>query len=348
MSTSSLRVGILGAGTVGAQVIRILREDTTLSERIGMPITITGVLVRNIATPRGAEFPEELLTDDPNVLFPENPQERPHIIVELMGGIEPARSLITRALDNGMTVVTANKALIATHGPELFACADKNNAGLYFEAAVAGAIPVIRIIRESLAGDKITKIQGIVNGTTNYILDSMTSKGLSYDIALAKAQELGYAEADPTADVEGHDAAAKCAILASLAFNAHVTLDDVDVTGISSITADDIAAAQKQGEVIKLIATAEHYETSEGETIRVNVSPQALSASHPLASVNGAFNAVYLTCENAGELMLSGAGAGGAPTASAVCGDIVQAARISVMGQRLARHPEERRVTITQ
>lgn len=342
MTMGALRIGILGAGTVGAQVIRILRADNLLATRAGIPLEITRVLVRDVCAPRSAEFSPELLTDCADDLFPENPEERPHIIVELMGGIEPAKTLISRALSQGISVVTANKALLATHGSELYALAEHHNAGLYCEAAVAGAIPIIRAIRESLAGDRVTKIQGIVNGTTNFILDSMSSKGLSYDVALAQAQELGYAEADPTADVEGFDAAAKCAILASLAFNAKVTLDDVTTQGISQVTAEDIAQAEAHDSVIKLIATAQLQGEGNETTISVNVQPEALPSTHPLASVRGAYNAIYVTCENAGEMMFYGAGAGGAPTASAVCGDIVQAARALHVHPHLPAQPSSR------
>lgn len=343
--TSHLRIGVLGAGTVGAHVIRMVTTDHTLAQRIGTEIHLMGVLVRNPHSARAATIDPALLTTDPEHFFSHNPDERPHILVELMGGIEPARTLIMRAIAQGTTVVTANKALIATHGAELFAAAQANGVGLYYEAAVAGAVPIIRALRESLAGDHITKIQGIVNGTTNFILDSMTTQGMEYADALAQAQELGYAEADPTADVEGHDAAAKCAIMASLAFDADIRLDDISCTGISHITADDIAQAHLAGEVIKLIATAERR-IEPTEFISVSVAPQRLPQAHPLAQVGGAFNAVYVTADNAGELMFYGAGAGGAPTASAVCGDIVQAARALVHERSLPIQPAPRRITL--
>lgn len=348
MNARELRIGILGAGTVGAQVIRILREDSIIAERIGHPVEITGVLVRDVHAPRQAHIPAELLTSDPDVIFPEDTSQRPDIVVELIGGIEPARTLIARALTQGSTVVTANKALLATHGSELYALADEHKVGLYYEAAVAGAIPILRALRESLAGDKVRKIQGIVNGTTNFILDAMTSNGQAYEEALTQAQELGYAEADPTADVEGHDAAAKCAILASLAFNAEVTLDDVPTRGISTITPADIDAARGDGCTVKLIATAEYLPATEDqeESIIVSVEPVALPSSHPLSGVKGAYNAVYVTCENAGELMFYGPGAGGSPTASAVCGDIVQAARTLVQKGALPLQPQARRLAI--
>lgn len=342
--TSHLRIGVLGAGTVGAQVIRILKEDPALPERLGATPQITGVLVRDVNSPRAIDIPRELLTVDPQIFFPENPEERPELLVELMGGIEPARTFILQAFAQGTAVVTANKALIAAHGSELFAAAQAAGVGFYYEAAVAGAVPVIRALRESLAGDHVTKIQGIVNGTTNFILDSMTSNGMEYADALSQAQELGYAEADPTADVEGHDAAAKCAIMASIAFNADVRLSDVSCTGISQITAEDIAQARDNEETIKLIATAE-YHGAPNETIHVSVAPQRLPNTHPLAQVGGAFNAVYVTAENAGELMFYGPGAGGAPTASAVCGDIIQAVRTRI-GHTAPAQPQARRLPI--
>jgi homoserine dehydrogenase len=240
-----------------------------------------------------------------------------------MGGIEPARTLLLSALEGGKAVVTANKALLAAHGPELFEAADTAGADLYFEAAVAGAIPLVRPVRESLAGDHVRRILGIVNGTTNYILDEMTERGLGYDVALKQAQELGYAEADPTADVEGFDAAAKAAILASLAFHQRVALDDVYREGISAITPDDVIAARENRQVIKLLAIAER---SDGG-VAVRVHPALIPVTHPLAGVHGAYNAVFIEAEAAGGLMFYGQGAGGLPTASAVLGDIVSVAR---------------------
>lgn len=342
MSQSALRVAVLGAGTVGAQVVRILTTDTALTQRIGAPIEVTGVLVRNPDSPRAAQIPAELLTTDPESFFPEDGQGRPNILVELMGGVTPARSLILRAFAQGTSVVSANKALIAAHGAELYAAAQEAGVSFLYEAAVAGAIPVLRALRDSLAGDHVLKIQGIVNGTTNFILDNMTTHGRDYADVLAEAQELGYAEADPTADVEGHDAAAKCAVLASLAFDADVRLEDVTTQGISQITSEDIAQATAAGEVIKLIATAEKGEGG----IHVSVSPMRLPQAHPLASVGGAFNAVYVTCENAGELMFYGPGAGGNPTASAVCGDVVQTARALANTPLLPAQPSSRRLPI--
>jgi homoserine dehydrogenase len=289
-----------------------------MAARVGAQVQISGVYVRDISVPRDAVVPRELLTSDLDALIADS-----HVVVELMGGIEPARTAIVDALSAGKAVVTANKALLALKGAELYESADAANADLYFEAAVAGAIPLVRPVRESLAGDRIERILGIVNGTTNYVLDEMTTKGLPYDQVVAEAQRLGYAEADPTADVEGHDAAAKAAILASLAFHQRVSLDDVFCEGISSVTADDVAAATESGHVIKLLAIAER--TEEGVAVRVH--PALVPLSHPLAGVRGAFNAVFIEAEAAGELMFYGQGAGGGPTASAVMGDVVSVAR---------------------
>ena len=259
-------------------------------------------------------------------------------MIELMGGIEPARTLILTAMRNGACVVTGNKALVAKDGPTLHEEADKAGVQLSYEAAVAGAIPILRPIRDSLSGDRITRVLGIVNGTTNFILDQMDSTGAQFADALAEAQRLGYAEADPTADVEGHDAASKAAILASLSFHTRFSLDDVYCEGISSVTAADIAAAKDAGFVIKLLAIAEKLgatgtETADGNTgVSVRVHPTLLPREHPLAAVHGAFNAVFIEAENAGELMFYGQGAGGKPTASAVMGDLISAARSIVLG----------------
>jgi homoserine dehydrogenase len=253
----------------------------------------------------------------------------------VIGGIEPARSLILSALENGASVVTANKALLAEDGPTLFEAAEKAGRDLYYEAAVAGAIPIIRPLRESLAGDRVTRVLGIVNGTTNYILDKMDSSGAGFTEALEEAQELGYAEADPTADVEGFDAAAKAAILASLAFHSRVTASDVHREGISEVTAADVQSAQDMGSVVKLLAICELRAQEDGtEAVAARVHPVMIPRSHPLASVRGAYNAVFVESEAAGQLMFYGPGAGGAPTASAVLGDLVTVARNHVAGRR--------------
>ncbi|GAA3067374.1 MULTISPECIES: homoserine dehydrogenase [Actinomycetes] len=316
-----LTIGLLGAGNVGAQVARTLVEERELiSARVGTPVRLIGVAVRDVEAPRDWRIPGELLTTDAESLV-----DQADLVIELLGGLEPAGSLIERALRRGAAVVTGNKALLATRGGELSAVAAETGAPLHFEASVGGAIPILRPIQESLSGDRITKVMGIVNGTTNYILDQMDTTGAAFDDALTEAQRLGYAEADPTADVEGHDAAAKAAILGTLAFHAPFTIDDVHCEGITAVSAADIEAAAASGYVIKLLAIAEIFD-GEGAVLRVH--PTLLPRTHPLASVRGAFNAVFVVAENAGELMFYGQGAGGVPTSSAVLGDLVSAARL--------------------
>ena len=291
-----LGVGVLGAGTVGSQVIRILqssRED--FAARSGAEMEVRRVLVRNVDAPRDAPIDRELLTTDPAEAI-----DNMDLVVELIGGIEPARTLVLRALNQGISVVTGNKALLAAHGPELYEAAASNGADLYYEAAVAGAVPVVYGLRESLAGDRVTTVMGIVNGTTNFILDAMSTKGLSYEEALKQAQDLGFAEADPTADVEGLDAAAKCSILASLAFHTRVGIDDVAVEGISSITKEDMEEAARVGHTIKLLAIAERRIGEDGrEGVAMRVHPAQVPSDHPLASVDGAFNAILVEGEAA-------------------------------------------------
>lgn len=328
-----LKVGVLGAGTVGTQVIRLLLEQSEeFTARSGARLEITGVAVRNVAAPRDEAVPRELLTDDATAVATGS-----DLVIELIGGIEPARTLILAAFKAGASVITGNKALIAAHGPELYAAAAAADVDFYYEAAVAGAIPVVYALRESMAGDRVTSVLGIVNGTTNYILDEMSTKGLSFDEALATAQELGFAEADPTADVDGLDAAAKCAIIASLAFHTRVGLDDVTVEGIRAITAQDIREAHASGCEIKLLAIAQRREDDHARGISVRVHPALVPAHHPLASVHGAFNAVLIEAESAGRLMFYGQGAGGAPTASAVLSDVVAAAAHRVNGGQAPR-----------
>ena len=303
-----LAVAVLGPGTVGREVVRLLAEHADdLAARVGAPLELAGVYVRDVSIPREG-IDASLLTSDAEALV-----ARADVVVELMGGISPARELILAALANGASVVTANKALLAAHGPEL---------------SVAGAIPIVRPVRESLAGDQVERILGIVNGTTNYVLDEMTQRGLSYDVALKQAHDLGYAEADPTADVEGFDAAAKAAILASLAFHQRVSLGDVYREGISGVTAADVASARDNGQVIKLLAIAERADGA----VAVRVHPALVPASHPLAGVHGAYNAIFVEAAAAGELMFYGKGAGGVPTASAVLGDVVSVARHRASG----------------
>ena len=329
-----LGVGVLGAGTVGSQVIRILqssRED--FAARSGAEMEVRRVLVRNVDAPRDAPIDRELLTTDPAEAI-----DNMDLVVELIGGIEPARTLVLRALNQGISVVTGNKALLAAHGPELYEAAASNGADLYYEAAVAGAVPVVYGLRESLAGDRITTVMGIVNGTTNFILDAMSTKGLSYEEALKQAQDLGFAEADPTADVEGLDAAAKCSILASLAFHTRVGIDDVAVEGISSITKEDMEEAARVGHTIKLLAIAERRIGEDGrEGVAMRVHPAQVPSDHPLASVDGAFNAILVEGEAAGRLLFYGQGAGGAPTASAVLSDLVAAAHHRAFGGHAPR-----------
>lgn len=316
----TISIGMLGAGVVGSQVARLLQSDEAeLSERSGALLILKKVGVRN-NTPREGIEPSMITTDLQSIV---NDPEI-NIIIEVMGGIEPARTLILEAIKNKKSVITANKALLATHGHELFNAADAAKVDLYYEAAVAGAIPIIRSMRESLAGDQITRVMGIVNGTTNYILTKMYEEGREFADVLKEAQTLGYAEGDPTADIEGHDAAAKAALLASLAFHSTVTIDEVYCEGITGISIDDVNAAKAMGSVIKLLAIAELTLKDE---ISVRVHPVILPHSHPLASVRNAFNAVYVESESAGQLMFYGRGAGGAPTASAILGDLVAVTR---------------------
>jgi homoserine dehydrogenase len=326
----NLRIALLGAGSVGAQVASLLLEHgEELSERVGAGLELVGVAVRDLDAPRSADIPAELLTTDARSLI-----LGADIVVELMGGLEPAREYLELALTSGADVVTANKALLATHGPELFEIAEQVGAQLYYEAAVGGAIPIIRPLRDSLAGDRVRRILGIVNGTTNYILDRMDREGADLDEVLADAQALGYAEADPTADVEGFDAAQKAAILASLAFHTTVPLEAVHREGIMTVSASDVASARAAGFVVKLLAVCERVIDPEtgAEGVSARVHPALVPNDHPLAAVHGANNAVFLEAEAAGSLMFYGAGAGGIQTASAVLGDVVSAARRHVIG----------------
>ena len=326
----NIRIALLGAGSVGAQVASLLLEHgDELSERVGAGLELVGVAVRDLDAPRSADIPAHLLTTDARSLI-----LGADIVVELMGGLEPAREYLVLALNSGADVITANKALLATHGPELFEIAEQVGAQLYYEAAVGGAIPIIRPLRDSLAGDRVQRILGIVNGTTNYILDRMDTGGDDFDEVLADAQRLGYAEADPTADVEGYDAAQKAAILASLAFHTAVPLEAVYREGIRAITAEQVAAARRAGFVVKLLAVCERVVDPESgvEGVSARVHPALVPLDHPLAAVHGANNAVFLEAEAAGSLMFYGAGAGGVQTASAVLGDVVSAARRHVIG----------------
>ncbi|MCW3493907.1 homoserine dehydrogenase [Microbacterium sp. SSM24] len=323
-----LRVALLGAGAVGSQVASLLQKHADeLADRAGARLELVGIAVRDVDAPRDADLPRELLTTDAESLI-----VGADIVIELLGGIEPARTYLLQAINSGADVVTANKALLATHGPEIFDAADQVGAEVYYEAAAAGAIPIIRPLRDSLAGDRVQRIMGIVNGTTNYILDRMDTEGAEFSDVLADAQRLGYAEADPTADVEGYDAAQKAAILASLAFHTTVPLDAVHREGITAIDKSMMDAARHAGYVIKLLAVCERLAGDSGETISVRVYPALVDRAHPLASVHGANNAVFVQAEAAGNLMFYGAGAGGVQTASAVLGDVVSAARRHIAG----------------
>ncbi|MFD4181616.1 homoserine dehydrogenase [Rhodococcus sp. NPDC058514] len=328
---AAIGVAVLGLGNVGSEVVRILREHAReLEARVGAPVVLRGIAVRRIEGDRGV--PAELLTTDADSLVARADVD---IVVEVIGGIEVPRKLILAALGSGKSVVTANKALLADYTGELAEAAENKQVDLYFEAAVAGAIPVIRPLTQSLAGDRVNKVAGIVNGTTNFILSAMDETGADYADTLAEAGRLGYAEADPTADVEGYDAAAKAAILASIAFHTRVTAADVYREGISKISSADLEAAKSLNCTIKLLSICERINGADGsERISARVYPALVPLDHPLASVNGAFNAVVVEAEAAGRLMFYGQGAGGSPTASAVMGDLVMAARNRVHGGR--------------
>jgi homoserine dehydrogenase len=324
-SKQALRVALLGCGVVGSAVARLLTDNAAdLCARVGVPLELVGIAVRRGGRDRSeAGVDERLFTTDAEELV-----TRADIVVEVIGGIEPARSLMLRAMAHGASVVTANKALLAEDGPTLYAAAAEHGVDLYYEAAVAGAIPLLRPLRESLVGDDVRLVLGIVNGTTNYILDKMETTGASFADALEQAQALGYAEADPTADVEGFDAAAKAAILASLAFHSRVAGQDVHREGITEVSAADVAAAREMDCVVKLLAICERTDSG----ISVRVHPAMLPRSHPLAGVGDAFNAVFVEADAAGQLMFYGRGAGGDPTASAVLGDVVAVAQHRVGG----------------
>jgi len=324
-SKPAVRVAMLGCGVVGSQVARLIQEQAAdLTARVGAPIELVGVAVRRLGLARDVDLAEELFTTDAETLVARDDVD---VVIEVIGGIEPARGLILSALRHGASVVTANKVLLAEDGASLFAAAEEAGRDLYYEAAVAGAIPILRPLRESLAGDRVTRVLGIVNGTTNFILDRMDTSGAGFTEALEEAQALGYAEADPTADVEGFDAAAKAAILASLAFHTRVTAEDVHREGIAEVTASDVASARAMGSVVKLLAICALEDGPDGPAVSARVHPAMIPRSHPLASVREAYNAVFVESEAAGQLMFYGPGAGGSPTASAVLGDLVTVAR---------------------
>ena len=333
---STVRVALLGCGVVGSEVAIALAPGSAslaaLAGRVGAELKLVGIAVRDVGAPRPDGVDRSLLTDDAAALV-----ARADVVVELIGGIEPAGTLIRSAIGSGASVVTANKALLAADGPALHAAAAAAGATVHYEAAVAGAIPIIAPLRTSLAGDRVGRVLGIVNGTTNYVLDAMDTSGADLADAVARAQELGYAEADPTADVDGYDAAAKAALLARLAFHAVVPLEAVHREGISAVTAADVASAREEGMVVKLLAIAErceggspdepHAHDGDGQGLQVRVHPAMVPRTHPLAGVREAYNAIFVEARAAGELMFYGRGAGGAPTSSAVLGDLVAAAR---------------------
>ncbi|WP_371499144.1 homoserine dehydrogenase [Kitasatospora sp. NBC_00374] len=327
MRTRPLKVALLGCGVVGSEVARIMTTTADdLAARIGAPVELVGIAVRRTGRARPG-VPEHLLTTDAEALVTRGDID---VVIEVVGGIEPSKHLILSAIGKGASVVSANKALLAKDGAELHEAAAKAGVDLYYEAAVAGAIPLIRPLRESLAGDKVNRVLGIVNGTTNFILDKMDTTGAGYSEALEEATALGYAEADPTADVEGFDAAAKAAILAGIAFHTKVTAADVYREGLTEVTAADIASAKQMGCVVKLLAICER--AADGESVTARVHPAMIPLSHPLASVREAYNAVFVEAEAAGRLMFYGPGAGGAPTASAVLGDLVAVCRNRLNG----------------
>jgi homoserine dehydrogenase len=324
-----VRVALLGCGTVGTEVVRLLHEQADdLTARVGAELELVGIAVRRPGRDRGPlPVPAELFTTDALGLVKRDDVD---VVVEVVGGIEPARTWLVEALRGGKSVVTANKALLAEDGAALHAAASEGGADLYYEAAVAGAIPLLRPLRDSLHGDRVTRVTGIVNGTTNFILSAMDATGAGFSEALDEATELGYAEPDPTADVEGFDAAAKAAILASLAFHTRVTAADVYREGITEVTAADVASAKEMGCIIKLLCIA----TRTDDSVSVRAHPAMIPRSHPLASVGDAFNAVFVEAAAAGQLMFYGRGAGGAPSASAVLGDLVTVARNRLNGVR--------------
>ncbi|MGY6500818.1 MAG: homoserine dehydrogenase [Acidimicrobiales bacterium] len=324
MTPRPVRIGLLGCGHVGGAFVSLVRDRADeIAARHGVALEITRVAVHNLSRERPVEFADGVLTHDSHSVVVDPDVD---LVVELIGGIEPARGLILDALSGGKPVVSANKELLANLGAELYNAAADTGVDLLFEAAVAGGIPLIRPLRESLAGEDITRVMGIVNGTTNYVLCRMTEEGISFGEALAEAQELGYAERDPTADIEGYDAGAKAAIIASIVFATDVVAGDVYREGIVDLTPDDLAFADRLGYVVKLLAIAERIDEGDGPQVAVRVHPAMVPASHPLASVRDSFNAVFVQGAAVGDLMFYGRGAGGMPTASAVLGDVVDAA----------------------
>ncbi|MDI3329048.1 MAG: homoserine dehydrogenase [Alicyclobacillaceae bacterium] len=323
MKEGPVKVGLMGLGTVGTGVYKVMQRNAEdIALRAGLPVTIAKIAVRDLNKERSVSVPRDMLTDDPRELV-EDPEI--DIVVEVMGGMENTLDLLLTALRNGKSVVTANKDLIAEHGRVLLDTAAEYRCDFLFEASVAGGVPIVRPLKQCLAGNRISQVMGIINGTTNYILTKMTEEGLDFETALRQAQELGYAEADPTSDVEGYDAARKIAILASLAFNSRVVFSQVEVAGITSVTDRDVRYARELGYVIKLLAIAKHDE--ERGALEVAVRPTLVPVDHPLAAVGGAYNAIFVRGDAVGEAMFHGLGAGELPTASAVVGDVVEAVR---------------------
>lgn len=320
-AATPVRVGLLGCGVVGGSLVGLIEaRGDDIAERTGLRLEIGPVAVRSLDKPRSVALSDDHFTTDPAAVVADPDVD---VVVELMGGVEPTRDLVAKALANGKPVITGNKALLAADGAELFSLAHASGVDLLFEAAVAGGIPFIRPLRESLAGEQISRVMGIVNGTTNYILTRMTDDGADYEESLAEAKALGYAEADPTADVEGHDSAAKASIIASIAYGGYVMTSDVYTEGISHLTQTDIEVATKLGYVVKLLAVIESFGP---DGIAVRVHPTMIPDTHPLASVRDSFNAIFVEGTAVGDLMFYGRGAGGGPTASAVLGDLIDAA----------------------
>jgi len=346
MSLHPVRIGLLGFGNVGGPLVGLIAEQRTdIAALTGLDLTVTRVAVNDLTKARPG-LGDAVLTDQASEVIAADDVD---LVVELVGAVDLAREWIGQALRAGKSVVTGNKALLAAHGRELFDLASENNVELLFEASVAGAIPLMRTLQRSLRGEPIDRIVGIVNGTTNYMLSAMTEDGADYSEILLEAQRLGYAEADPTADVEGLDAQAKAAIIATVAFGVAITSDDVPVEGISSVTSIDIATAQRLGFVIKLLAVVERSGAEAPYEISARVHPTMVPLDHPLATVRGSFNAVFIEGGAVGELMLYGRGAGGRPTASAVLGDVIEAAasiahgslrQLPGLGDALVRPPE--------
>jgi homoserine dehydrogenase len=337
----AISVGLLGLGTVGSGVVRIIENhQDKLIHQVGCPVKVKKILVQDVEKERSVKVDPSLLTMNPSDII-EDPEIE--VVIEVMGGIENTRAHMLQALKNKKNVVTANKDLMAVHGSELLTAAKENGCDLFFEASVAGGIPILRSLVDGLASDRITKMMGIVNGTTNYILTKMSQEGLAYASVLKEAQELGYAEANPAADVEGLDAARKMAILGTLGFSMQIDLDDVKVKGITSVTEDDLQYAKQLGYTMKLLGIA----VREGDKVEVCVEPALLPSSHPLASVNNEYNAVYVYGEAVGETMFYGPGAGSLPTATAVVSDLVgviKNMRLGVNGSAMIKPQYEKQL----